>query len=424
MKIRLSLILVALLIGSSMFLSNPASGRTLPTFKDGADIKREHDAVNSLYARGVFSGYPVEYGQYEFRPMQAVTRAEAAKMITNILGWKRTETTEALQFTDVPKEKWYYEPIAILVEKGILSGYGNGEMKPEAELTRWQMAKILTLSFDYSLQSDVTLPFKDVSSDSEFAPFVKALYDRNITEGTKKGTFSPYQKVTRHQLVIFLYRAHQQEAGNDYNAGEIQNLVSELQTKINDKIQKGKAYKPDRIPYYTIRQYFLSENLITENAVDTFRHYYETSCTACDHILFDIPMEFDLYFDILEQSNERITVETVYPANELDDGQFEQYSFVYQEGNWALDVYKAWSFEKRPLNLTSKQAQVYLNKTLVQYFGEEVKSIKFLRSSTKELQDPNSQSFKKITYHVFEVTTDSETREIEMNAQNGYVSGL
>ena len=49
----------------------------------------------------------------------------------------------AAGFSDVPATYIFHDAIAGCVEKGIVSGYADGAFRPQANITRGQMAKIL-----------------------------------------------------------------------------------------------------------------------------------------------------------------------------------------------------------------------------------------------------------------------------------------
>ena len=99
-------------------------------------------AVKALYAEGIINGTAGSDGRLYFNPGAYLTRAQAATMIgrTQEKGYATAELT----FTDaaaVPAYAAYY--IQTMVAQGVLSGYGDGTFKPQSNITRGQMAKIL-----------------------------------------------------------------------------------------------------------------------------------------------------------------------------------------------------------------------------------------------------------------------------------------
>lgn len=175
-----------------------ASGAT--TFSDVPPGSEVGSAVASLVERGVISGY--QDGTY--RPNEAITRAQAAKILAGVL--KLDTKNASVHFSDVSASYEHYGAIAALAERKILSGYADGTFKPNSPITRGQMAKILANAFRFSGVFQ-TLPFSDTAKGSETFKHVNALYSYGITTGTTATTFSPGNRVTRGQLAVFIKRA-------------------------------------------------------------------------------------------------------------------------------------------------------------------------------------------------------------------------
>lgn len=99
-------------------------------------------AVKALYTEGIINGTTGSDGKLYFNPGANLTRAQAATMIgrTQEKGYATVELT----FTDaasIPSYATYY--IQTMAAQGIISGYADGSFKPQANITRGQMAKIL-----------------------------------------------------------------------------------------------------------------------------------------------------------------------------------------------------------------------------------------------------------------------------------------
>jgi hypothetical protein len=46
-------------------------------------------------------------------------------------------------FSDVPQQSWSYGAIASISEKGLVEGYNDGTFRPQAQITRAQMAVLM-----------------------------------------------------------------------------------------------------------------------------------------------------------------------------------------------------------------------------------------------------------------------------------------
>ncbi|GGD85861.1 S-layer homology domain-containing protein [Paenibacillus nasutitermitis] len=99
------------------------------------------------------------------------------------------------------------DEITELVNKGIISGFGDGTFKPAESVTRAQLAKILVLSMNLEQDAAEAAAFKDVSAGKWFAGYVGALVKAGITQGTSSTTFSPDKTVSREELAVFFIRA-------------------------------------------------------------------------------------------------------------------------------------------------------------------------------------------------------------------------
>ena len=99
-------------------------------------------AVRALYREGIVTGTQGKGGKLYFNPDGNLTRAQASAMIgrSQDKGYALAE----LSFTDaaqIPGYATFY--IRTMVAQGVISGYADGTFRPQANITRGQMAKIL-----------------------------------------------------------------------------------------------------------------------------------------------------------------------------------------------------------------------------------------------------------------------------------------
>ena len=104
--------------------------------------ERALPAARALYAQGIVTGTQGKDGKLYFNPNGNLTRAQAAAMIgrSQPKGYALADLT----FTDaaqIPNYASFY--IRTMAAQGILSGYADGTFRPQANITRGQMAKIL-----------------------------------------------------------------------------------------------------------------------------------------------------------------------------------------------------------------------------------------------------------------------------------------
>ncbi|WP_158232378.1 MULTISPECIES: S-layer homology domain-containing protein [unclassified Sporosarcina] len=174
------------------------------SFKDVKPGVHYYEPVLELAGRGVVKGY--DDGTY--RPNASVTRAQSAKILAHVLDLDTTNVKDP-GFSDVKKGTPYYGPIAALAQAGYIKGYeenGVKSFKPNDNLKRSQMAKILTLGFDLEESALAADRFKDVKPTDAYAGYVAALLALDITTGTTPTTFAPNGLVTRGQMATFVVR--------------------------------------------------------------------------------------------------------------------------------------------------------------------------------------------------------------------------
>ena len=112
-------------------------------FADNAKIPEYAiPAIQALYTEGVINGSTGKDGLLYFNPNNSLTRAQAATMIgrTQEKGYAAVE----LSFSDagrIPAYAQFY--IQTMAAQGIIGGYTDGTFKPNNNITRGQMAKIL-----------------------------------------------------------------------------------------------------------------------------------------------------------------------------------------------------------------------------------------------------------------------------------------
>ncbi|WP_240758460.1 S-layer homology domain-containing protein [Lysinibacillus sp. SGAir0095] len=196
-------VIVLLSITIAFISFGPKKAEAQTPFKDIKGSNHYH-AIVALYDAKVITGRTAT----EYKPNLTVTRGETAQFIVNALGINNN-TSKNPGYSDVPTTNPYYNAIAILTEKGVVSGYGNGKYGPNDSLTRSQVATMLTKAFELNVSTVSKTQFTDINNlkDPIILSYVQTLVDYGITVGTTKTTFSPSMKLTRGHLATFLYRA-------------------------------------------------------------------------------------------------------------------------------------------------------------------------------------------------------------------------
>ncbi len=174
-----------------------------PVFADCAGLWGENYITN-LYYRGIISGR----GENVFDPNGKITREEFVKLLCELFGL--TDNGNALPFTDVPRDAWYYKYVAAAYQNGLVNGVSATEFGTGANILRQDMCKIICLA----LSKTENMPGYDASSVtitdeknvSEYAKeYVKALYSLGLISGNERGEFMPLNNATRQETAKIIY---------------------------------------------------------------------------------------------------------------------------------------------------------------------------------------------------------------------------
>ncbi|MGI5940487.1 MAG: S-layer homology domain-containing protein [Thermoleophilia bacterium] len=107
----------------------------------------------------------------------------------------------------------YAAEINRLAKEGIISGFTDGTFGPDKHVTRQQFAKMIMLSLGHKVPSVSLSSFRDVKALSDSSDplypvaYVEACAKAGIVLGTTPQTFSPWDKMTRAQLITMVGRA-------------------------------------------------------------------------------------------------------------------------------------------------------------------------------------------------------------------------
>lgn len=149
-----------------------------------------------ISAADYVSGYSKQY----FKPDISVSRAEAAAMLSRVVTADMSEDPVAL--TDISEDAWYYDDVKKLSENGVVES--EGEFRPNDALTRRELARMLN-NLGIAAQSRVN-NFSDVSVDDADFAAICAVSQGGLIIGDEYGRFLPDNAVTRAQIVAVINR--------------------------------------------------------------------------------------------------------------------------------------------------------------------------------------------------------------------------
>lgn len=178
------------------------AGKNIVTFPD---IQNHWAKSNILfladYQNKIIGGYP----DGNFYPDKKVTRAQVSAMLNRAIGLDYDPN--AANFSDVPKGYWAYDDILAMKYNGIVGGYANGKFLINANITRAELAVMLSRAFDFSAGGTVK-NFTDLNDEKYLwaRNSILILAQNGIIGGYADGSFKPEKIVTRAEFATFLAR--------------------------------------------------------------------------------------------------------------------------------------------------------------------------------------------------------------------------
>ncbi|MDO5027835.1 MAG: S-layer homology domain-containing protein [Bacillota bacterium] len=154
--------------------------------------------VDFLAEKNLVSGY--EDGS--FRPDNNITRAEYYRLINSLVGYNKSY---AVSFSDVKKSDWFYDEVARGIKAGYIIPT-TGNLNPNRYISRQEVVKILGLVYKLEEEPDKIKDFKDKNLIKEDTKgYVGTLVDLNIIQGFPDGNFKPDQEITRGEVSKIIY---------------------------------------------------------------------------------------------------------------------------------------------------------------------------------------------------------------------------
>ncbi len=145
-----------------------------------------------------------------------LTRAELAAMLNRALDnaapLSRADMRE-ISFSDLPETHWAYNEVSKAVSRGILNGYPDGTVHPDAEITRAEAAAMLSRVIGGET-AGTPAPYGDVAASGYgwAAAAIARLSELQIMNGVAAGVFEPGRTMTRGEGAAIIYRWLQSDA--------------------------------------------------------------------------------------------------------------------------------------------------------------------------------------------------------------------
>lgn len=152
---------------------------------------------------GLIAGYP----DGQFKPDGEITRAELVTLVNKAFKTKNNDTI--YDFSDVKSSDWFYAEVMSAKAAGYISGYPDGTFKPNEAITRQEAAALITTLLNPESEDEsVIKSFNDYQSiDSWAKSSVNEVAIHGIMSGFPDKTFGPQKNITRAETVVTLDKA-------------------------------------------------------------------------------------------------------------------------------------------------------------------------------------------------------------------------
>ena len=149
--------------------------------------------------------YIVGYGNGEVRPQNNITRAEVATIFFRLLtdDVRDENLTKTNRYSDVAATAWYNTAVSTLSSMGIITGYPDGTFRPNAAITRAEFAAIAA-RFDND-GDKTAAKFSDIATHWA-KDEISIAYNNGWITGYPDGTFGPQRDITRAETMTLVNR--------------------------------------------------------------------------------------------------------------------------------------------------------------------------------------------------------------------------
>ena len=149
--------------------------------------------------------YIVGYGNGEVRPQNNITRAEVATIFFRLLtdDVRDENLTKTNRYSDVAATSWYNTAVSTLSSMGIITGYPDGTFRPNAAITRAEFAAIAA-RFDND-GDKTAAKFSDIATHWA-RDEISIAYNNGWITGYPDGTFGPQRDITRAETMTLVNR--------------------------------------------------------------------------------------------------------------------------------------------------------------------------------------------------------------------------
>ncbi|MBE6571231.1 MAG: hypothetical protein E7656_03150 [Ruminococcaceae bacterium] len=161
---------------------------------------------NVAMTDAVENGLITGFGDGTVRPRQLLTRAEMAAIMVRAFGAEVAADIEG-KYSDVTPDKWYYDEMAKAVNMRIFAGYEDSTMHPESPITRQEAILVIARALVINSEDPHLLDvYTDKEKIGDFAKGALATFTlRGYIHGYEDSTIRPTNNITREEFAQIMY---------------------------------------------------------------------------------------------------------------------------------------------------------------------------------------------------------------------------
>ncbi len=173
-------------------------------FKDVSATYWAKAYIDALASQNIIAGFP----DGSFKPNEPVTRAQFATIITKAL--KPPAKRASIDFKDVKNNFWAYAAIKSAYQSQFVSGYPDGNFKPQQQIPRVQALVSLANGLGLTANNQNVLSFyTDAAQIPSYAiaPVAAATARQLVINYPTAKQLNPNRQATRAEVAAFVYQA-------------------------------------------------------------------------------------------------------------------------------------------------------------------------------------------------------------------------
>ncbi len=164
-------------------------------------------AVETLHAEGIIAGTSAT----TFSPGKNISRADFLVLLVKALKLD-AEITD--NFSDVSKDAYYYDAVAIAKKLGITTGTGDNKFNPKAEISRQDMTVLVVKALKLAgvdLKAGTAEDISKYADASKISGYAQEAISTLVKEGIIVGSgnsLNPKANLTRAEAAVVIYNIY------------------------------------------------------------------------------------------------------------------------------------------------------------------------------------------------------------------------